>query len=882
MKKIYILLLGLLTMCLVANAENGIKLTFSRTDANTAPTIDSNTKAVSGITVTVTDLNGNTINNVTAELATVSFPAFWTNGVCAANTILGPSNASGDGAYSNKKGATATFTFKISELSNQISSFDKIKVGIEALGQNGGVAYYQWKMSDKTFDLNVKTGSSTDNLSDFASLSNVYLANNDGANTQAQSSTQKNYSNQVFSGSSEVAVSSENDLYLQVTVTKTVDGGCFFGLEDIEIVAPTQNFTVTYNVTYTAGSSNTRSVSTTQECEEGTTPTFTVPANYTIEYNGTKYNAGEVISFSDVSSTQSIALTANYVPPFTISKDYDNATWYYIKSYNVNQYLHYDGNNEAKIPMSSSKRSTQDYKWAFIGSVADGFKIINKAKASSYLYDASPKGGDEITYPHMADSSTTWMIFPANIRNATWNNKPSDLSNLFSFYPSGFTTTYWNVRDGAFSYWSGGFDNGSCWLVEEATDADIADYSALKTALEKAKTYNIGPNLDQYDDTNNSLSDVINNAQELADGESTNTDVSYTQQKKIDEATSALNTALSKLSLNMPKVGTYLTITPKAYSSTTLSLSNATAGNTTLSVATSPTSGTNIWYYGEKGLVNYAGGTYLNAADRNASVSNVAVEFSAGTSDDQKGYYLIKTGDNYLNVNWQGIIGTGTTTSTYQMWAFRLAKQESLPVKMTKASGNGYYYASLCLPTAITLPTDGKTKAYYIKKADNTSMYATLTEIPDNVIHDSTPVILVNYETGDDNTKEINVTVSDDRGTDISEDNALAGVLTATNFSLDNYYLGISGGKAGLYRVTDNSTSYFLTNKAYLQGSTTSGSKGFAFAFDDDDPTGINGASAENGGGLDVNAPMYNLQGVRVPTWYKGIVVQNGQKYLLK
>lgn len=50
--------------------------------------------------------------------------------------------------------------------------------------------------------------------------------------------------------------------------------------------------------------------------------------------------------------------------------------------------------------------------------------------------------------------------------------------------------------------------------------------------------------------------------------------------------------------------------------------------------------------------------------------------------------------------------------------------------------------------------------------------------------------------------------------------------------------------------------------------------------FDDGETTGISSAVSGADGGAD--APMYNLQGQRVSGGYKGVVIKNGKKMIVR
>ena len=73
-------------------------------------------------------------------------------------------------------------------------------------------------------------------------------------------------------------------------------------------------------------------------------------------------------------------------------------------------------------------------------------------------------------------------------------------------------------------------------------------------------------------------------------------------------------------------------------------------------------------------------------------------------------------------------------------------------------------------------------------------------------------------------------------------------------------------------------------NRAYLhilKSSLPTGAKSIALAWDGE-TTGIANLNVDANDNFDANAPMYNLAGQRVGKSYKGIVVVNGKKVLIK
>lgn len=95
------------------------------------------------------------------------------------------------------------------------------------------------------------------------------------------------------------------------------------------------------------------------------------------------------------------------------------------------------------------------------------------------------------------------------------------------------------------------------------------------------------------------------------------------------------------------------------------------------------------------------------------------------------------------------------------------------------------------------------------------------------------------------------------------------------------YILGKSGEDFGFYWQKGTSGTYVnnAAHKAFLRVPASSGAKFLSFTFGEE-TTGINGitaSDAEQNGTV-----LYNLAGQRVAKGYKGLVIKNGKKYLVK
>lgn len=128
------------------------------------------------------------------------------------------------------------------------------------------------------------------------------------------------------------------------------------------------------------------------------------------------------------------------------------------------------------------------------------------------------------------------------------------------------------------------------------------------------------------------------------------------------------------------------------------------------------------------------------------------------------------------------------------------------------------------------------------------------------------------------------LTPSENAPVEVSTENLLMGSDEAMTFNDANYtyyILGKSGENVGFYwqKGTSGTKVNNAAHKAFLRVSTSSGAKFLSFTFGEE-TTGINGITAsdaeQNG------TALYNLAGQRVAKGYKGLVIKNGKKYLVK
>ena len=115
-------------------------------------------------------------------------------------------------------------------------------------------------------------------------------------------------------------------------------------------------------------------------------------------------------------------------------------------------------------------------------------------------------------------------------------------------------------------------------------------------------------------------------------------------------------------------------------------------------------------------------------------------------------------------------------------------------------------------------------------------------------------------------------------------ENLLTGSDEARTFNKAGYkyyILGRSGEDFGFYwqKGTNGNSVNNAAHKAFLQVPASNGAKFLSFTFGEE-TTGINGITASDA--EQDGTALYNLAGQRVAKGYKGLVIKNGKKYLVK
>lgn len=195
----------------------------------------------------------------------------------------------------------------------------------------------------------------------------------------------------------------------------------------------------------------------------GTTVRYSGPASSSLA----TFTTPEDITNLDGDVTVNITVTQNL--PFIPSTSYDNATWYYWKNAsqsNAHPYLYYSSSAN-NIPMTAKCDSTDAYKWAFIGSAFQGFKIVNKAAgATKFVNSANVEDG---TDAYMGDTEKYWSLYLGQPNDGV-HKVPSNLAGyLFTFNEGNHYMNDYGGQ-GCLQFFQNGpaQDAGSNWTAELA------------------------------------------------------------------------------------------------------------------------------------------------------------------------------------------------------------------------------------------------------------------------------------------------------------------------------------------------------------------------------------------------------------------------------
>ena len=142
----------------------------------------------------------------------------------------------------------------------------------------------------------------------------------------------------------------------------------------------------------------------------------------------------------------------------------------------------------------------------------------------------------------------------------------------------------------------------------------------------------------------------------------------------------------------------------------------------------------------------------------------------------------------------------------------------------------------------------------------------------------NTPVFIHSAQNNSDGYTFTGVEVKDATPTQTADGFNFVGTYTATTVPVGNYFINSSNK---FFKAGDDKTNIKGTRATFEPVGAATSAKGLGFnVTEDGTTTAINSITMQEE--LNANAPMYNLAGQQVTKAYKGVILQNGKKFINK
>lgn len=612
--------------------------------------------------------------------------------------------------------------------------------------------------------------------------------------------------------------------------------------DDYETLSSASSETLNYTLTDANGATYSGTITGTL----GVNPSFTGCTGYTLS--------------NPTWNISSKTFTANITFPFKVSSNSVN-NYTYMSSFNTNKTLcWYAIGDDIGIHYNHAPTNENIWQWQIIPDEcttgAFSFKIKNaNGKYISIVTDAQSSSHNIDGIGNTFDTGNVQL--KATGTSLTYNNNkwctPSSNYCLSTFASDRDIDQYLGL------YGVNASHNGN-----KTYTIDVDDFASLISSLETtrntANTYTIGTRIGEFTEASSgALATALSNADGIINGTVYGTAATITSYK------TALETAISGLSLNMPTSGPiFMRIRSSQGAKGYLTAANA-GGRATFTQATDAST---IYLWGEdKKLVAYGNGlAYAEVYQPQADGANGKVFSVVPAVSGNFGQYSIystysgSVGNVYLYSTGSGNADRNTASDNFkQQNSFTIEAVDELPITFKGQ------FASFFSPVDLTL-ADG-VKAYTGTLTNNNTIL-TLTEV--DYVPANTGVIL-EYE-GFSSETTLNFPILS-TVTPI-DDTSLTGSTAAQNVAADSkLVLGKNDeGKWGIYKYSGTTLGGF---KAYMDMPETP-VKGFAFTFGDADAIAnvLNGEQNTN--------EVYDLSGRQVSKPTRGLYIVNGKKVVVK
>lgn len=558
------------------------------------------------------------------------------------------------------------------------------------------------------------------------------------------------------------------------------------------------------------------------------------------------FTNGAVIKTDD--NNYDVTCTTNF--PFTVAESYNAATakWYVIDMHNNQANYLWKGNDDNSIAIETVGKTTtpslsDNYQWTFVGNIADGYKLYNKATNKAAAFSGSSLALSE-----------TGDVF--KIAASTASNK----ADGFCFYKT--EGAYLNHQGSGIKTWEN-TDEGSTMHVQAPESYPLAyAQTYVNYSDEGAPEEAIGANayLAVADNLN-----AFKTAYTAASAEGATAE----QIKTLEEQ----NAKVAAGNTSTMEVGKYYRLYNKAHKKYAC-LNDNPAQVTSKLIGTVNGKGASSVFYIENAE---AGSGRYRIKVGGLTLGKVSMSTNIALGDDDyanKGGYVIShvgktflffdqvTGSNYSYIHGgdsgERMVGWEANNNASQWYVIPATDVE---IDMT-AQGDKKY-ASAYLPFGVSNVAGATAYTGALNAEKNAIDMTATTAVPAN-----TGFVLVGTE------DKATLTIGK---ADAIEGNALTGTNTGIAFAeatpKANYLVfGVNADKVGFY--TPGNVPAIPANKAYINASALS-TEAIALNFGNT-VTGINAATINNG---ENNAPIYDLSGRRVWAPVKGgLYIQNGKK----
>ena len=596
--------------------------------------------------------------------------------------------------------------------------------------------------------------------------------------------------------------------------------------------------------------------------------------------SGVNYTHVESMSPANiVAGTTVYTVTLGESLPFTKSESFDNATWYVMDMHNNDDPLggtknyvwtFHNADQDITLPITDLKTATysDNMLWCFVGDLAKGFKIYNKAAGSS-LTLRKAENGNKPAVMSATNDRNQFKIYPSTESRIT--------GNAFCFKLDG-DDYYVNTQEvnnvKVLRGWDKTDGGSSCRVFAPNSFIVNAtkDYNNYYVKASELPEGALGTN--SYLETDNNLADfkahfaAANNS--TANIDQINSLVE--DWKKINAAAAEETTIEAGKSYRLYNAQDKKWLCVRTTDNTKLT-TDADANNSIDSVVTFTNAESGRFRMMIEGktigkYVQWYAPITLEENNSNSKgsykVNKVGTTFTFQDYTNQNQYSYLHCSNNDGTSNVVGWETSNTLSPTY----WHVVPATTAEIDMKAVEGNTY--ATAYLPFNVSSVDNAEV---YVGKLNADKTILNMTKVEGGIPAEKGVVLVGNTAKATLNIGETTATISENDlvGTNIN-------IAFTNNAPRANYLVfGKNSNAVGFYAPSE-SVANIPANKAYINASILNNSVA-AIALNFNGPTtGVNTVVlGENG----VNAPVFDLSGRRVAAPVKGgVYIQNGKKFI--